>query len=483
MGPKKKGKGSKLARMSEEEKIRYLQHRAAIEEEARRRKEQLISTFMKNKLKHEEAFIRLNSAKINQQWRHLLRKYKCKELKDDMEALWKSFEKTLSLKNKLIDTLLLDLEDAETQYAMMFQSHTESIGKIIGLHEERLGKLFEMYKKDRENMLKTAAAVRTHIENDGARRCEHLQAIVFEMNERHMKEQKGAECSFTAKQDELRNQMLTEIEKSEEFQHSQLEMLWQTMQKILRDYNNSIAPMKVHYNTLCERDTNNSAELLKHCEFINKYSDIISILKQQLVLKQKEGDEEIKKLKKEQSYLLEKFQEFRNNVTKENNKAHTRLTKMSVTSTNIIEKVTEITEKGERLLQLNLNCQKYLTQMEKVLPSYCKGPILPVNDQEQNVKEEEDSKEAEEKVMSEPFDKLDNFWKQYNEVLLETQTMHLQHQSCLAENRQLKRLLRHYLNTLARPSSVPNISAARTEGVARTATSAVTRSQNNKKYM
>lgn len=47
MGPKKKGKGSKLARMSEEERMRYLQHRAAIEEEARRRKEQLIATFMK----------------------------------------------------------------------------------------------------------------------------------------------------------------------------------------------------------------------------------------------------------------------------------------------------------------------------------------------------------------------------------------------------------------------------------------------------
>lgn len=47
MGPKKKGKGNKLARMSEEERVRYLQHRAAIEEEARRRKEQLVATYLK----------------------------------------------------------------------------------------------------------------------------------------------------------------------------------------------------------------------------------------------------------------------------------------------------------------------------------------------------------------------------------------------------------------------------------------------------
>lgn len=44
---KKKGAGNKLARMSEEERARYLQHRAEIEEEARRRKQQLIAIFMK----------------------------------------------------------------------------------------------------------------------------------------------------------------------------------------------------------------------------------------------------------------------------------------------------------------------------------------------------------------------------------------------------------------------------------------------------
>lgn len=45
---KKKGKDkNKLARMTEEERQRYLQHRADMEEEAKRRKQQLIATFMK----------------------------------------------------------------------------------------------------------------------------------------------------------------------------------------------------------------------------------------------------------------------------------------------------------------------------------------------------------------------------------------------------------------------------------------------------
>lgn len=44
---KKKGATNKLARMSDEERARYLQHRADIEEETRRRKQQLIAIFMK----------------------------------------------------------------------------------------------------------------------------------------------------------------------------------------------------------------------------------------------------------------------------------------------------------------------------------------------------------------------------------------------------------------------------------------------------
>lgn len=50
MGGKKKSLAVKLAKMTDEERARYLQHRAEIEEEAKRRKEQLVSTFLKVRL-------------------------------------------------------------------------------------------------------------------------------------------------------------------------------------------------------------------------------------------------------------------------------------------------------------------------------------------------------------------------------------------------------------------------------------------------
>ena len=40
---RKKGKGNKFARMNEEERARYMQHRVEFELEAKRRKQQLIA--------------------------------------------------------------------------------------------------------------------------------------------------------------------------------------------------------------------------------------------------------------------------------------------------------------------------------------------------------------------------------------------------------------------------------------------------------
>lgn len=46
-GKKKKSLASRLARMSDDERVKYLQRKAEMEDEIRRKREQLISTFMK----------------------------------------------------------------------------------------------------------------------------------------------------------------------------------------------------------------------------------------------------------------------------------------------------------------------------------------------------------------------------------------------------------------------------------------------------
>lgn len=78
---------------------------------------------------------------------------------------------------------------------------------ILGLHEERLGKLFDIYENERNKMLKKAFVIRNDLLNSDKRRCEHLQAVIYEMNKQNKKKQDVADEAATAKEDELRNEV------------------------------------------------------------------------------------------------------------------------------------------------------------------------------------------------------------------------------------------------------------------------------------
>lgn len=48
------------------------------------------------------------------------------------QILWTTFEAAVITKNKVVESLLKDLEDAEVQYSMMLQNHVQVVDKLIG---------------------------------------------------------------------------------------------------------------------------------------------------------------------------------------------------------------------------------------------------------------------------------------------------------------------------------------------------------------
>nr|CAH7722930.1 unnamed protein product [Callosobruchus chinensis] len=178
-GKKKKNLASKLAKMSDEERARYLQHRAEIEEEAKRRKEQLIATFMKKKIKREEAFGRLNVAKINQNWHQILRKAKCKEMKEDVEHMRKWIDRVINHKNKTIAKLMEELEQAEEQYLNNFQSHSKHIDEIIEHQHQYIEKLKSEYESDLNDLIAVMDKEKQDISINAIEEEKHLQMILY----------------------------------------------------------------------------------------------------------------------------------------------------------------------------------------------------------------------------------------------------------------------------------------------------------------
>ena len=73
----KSGKKGKLAKMTEEERILYLEQKLLAEEEMRRKKEEMLTQYLKDRLSKEEQNTKFNMSKLQNQWRVIMRESKC----------------------------------------------------------------------------------------------------------------------------------------------------------------------------------------------------------------------------------------------------------------------------------------------------------------------------------------------------------------------------------------------------------------------
>ena len=73
--------------------VKYLERKMAEEEESKRRKEDMVSTFMKLKMRKEERFEALNVSKLMEHWRSLMRIAKSRDLQGDIRVLMDSFNR------------------------------------------------------------------------------------------------------------------------------------------------------------------------------------------------------------------------------------------------------------------------------------------------------------------------------------------------------------------------------------------------------
>lgn len=72
-------------------------------------------------------------AKINQEWRSILRNIKCVELRNEAKNVQTYFVDAFQRKNQTINRLLSELDEQEEMYVTLLHSHMDSINKLIGM--------------------------------------------------------------------------------------------------------------------------------------------------------------------------------------------------------------------------------------------------------------------------------------------------------------------------------------------------------------
>lgn len=90
----------------------------------------------------------LNTAKINEQWRYILRKIKCQQLYQDVENISNTFNEKINVKNYLISKLYNELEVNDLDHTNSQQTHIDIMDRLLKEHHQRVSCMHVTYLND-----------------------------------------------------------------------------------------------------------------------------------------------------------------------------------------------------------------------------------------------------------------------------------------------------------------------------------------------
>ncbi|KAM9229773.1 dynein regulatory complex subunit 2 [Dugong dugon] len=439
-------KGKKVP-LSDEEQLLLFQQKLLADEEMAKKKERLLSQFLKDKLAKEEHNSALNLNKINTQWRTVLREVKTKELHKDIEILSQTFERVVDCKDSVIKSLAKDLSEAEEQYAHALRSHLHNVDQLLALQRCRLNLLEESYNMELEALTKEFETERKMIIDQHEKEIRYLQDVFMAMEQNYIDTEYESKLEFQSMWDDLKNKNLEEKHFLRLQLENTVEDLWRRFQEALKNYTDATEDRKIAFETLKVKDEKSSKEIEAQMKKIQKLQDAIGVLKGKIMVHSRESEEQNQYIRDDKELVLVQLRKLKAQRTQARGVSQENLVKLTLESNATLKALRKIVDKGEKILKLAEICRKYETEEEKVLPFY--SSILTPEEQveiaENNL---EELTEELAKVMTD-YTGMENFWKRYNKVKLEQLSLQRRRTQLLEINEKLREMLKQYLDGIS----------------------------------
>ncbi|KAL0838642.1 hypothetical protein ABMA28_016722 [Loxostege sticticalis] len=436
----KKNKVNKLARMSDEERARYLQHRADLEEEARRRKRELIARFIKNKLDKEESYSRMNRAKINQEWRYILRKIKCKQMALDIQGMITSFNFLMERKDRLIQSLVTSIEDSDDQHRRAFQAHTENISYFLGIGTQRLDKLQAEYDYQKNILLENWDREEFDI-GDTQERAEFKLKLITYIQNRDFNAYK-AEMELkraTAKNDARleHEEQLRELCRPKQLE---IEAYWSKLREVYNSFLAQHKPMLAHYHSLREKDDFYRQDIARNDAHIQQATDLLMNLQREWIKTTNMISHKLAKMANHKEELSRRYWQMKKESKTHRSKGDSQMTVMVNASQDAIKRLEDFQEKLNKIMQLEEICRKYEHEDDE-------GFLKDLDDGG----EPEDFENLDGAMINEckEYSKMGKFLLKVNRVRVQTMCLRAEKAKLGKENVQLKLYIKRYLTDLA----------------------------------
>uniref|UniRef100_A0A8B9KZV7 Dynein regulatory complex subunit 2 n=1 Tax=Astyanax mexicanus TaxID=7994 RepID=A0A8B9KZV7_ASTMX len=355
----KKGAGGKQAAMTEEERLVYLQQKAQAEEDNARRKEDMLTQFLKDKLQKEERNSAINLHKLRQQWRTVLRQTRSVELRNDISVLSQTFERVLDCKESVIRSLVSDLSEAEQQSALACRAHLQCLDRLLELQKEQVAALALQWNKSLEELRSEFDTEREQIVMQNQQENAYLENVTFALDQQYAETNNEAAQEYYSTRDEIKNQE----------KHAIQLQLGGTIKELLRQYQQEQQSYKEALKVQKSLQTS-TKEMDQQMRHLQETQDSINTLRLQLTSSQKESEASARDLRAAREEVTCKTRQLRAKISVARAAERRKLANLTVHSNNTTKKLQDIVGKGEKLLRLAEMCRKLETEQEKVLPFY-----------------------------------------------------------------------------------------------------------------
>ncbi|XP_033927392.1 dynein regulatory complex subunit 2 [Melopsittacus undulatus] len=440
------------APMSAEDGLLLMQSRALAEEEAAKRKGELLTLFLKHKLAKEERSSGRSLHKLQAQWRAVLREARAEELRRDVLVLSGAFARVMDCKDGVIEALSAELEEAEEQHGRALRSHSLNVDRLLQLQRCRLACLEDGYRAQLQALQAAFEDERrTIVEQHEWERC-CLQDMALGTEQNQAKNDLDITLKFQSSRDDIKNESLQEKQYTRLQLGAKLEELWKQVQCALQGYAEATERQRVAFEALKQKEERSSREVETQAKKLQKLQGSITAVRSRLVALLRESEEQNRCMREEKEKVLRQLQELRTEMNQMGADAHDSLLRLTLQSSAALEALARVMEKAQRILRLAEMCRRMETEEEKVLPFY------PSSLEEE---EEEDARQVLQETPVEPlawavqdYVGLERFWQRFNKAKLEEQALERQRAALSRRNRRLRDLLRQYLAGVSVPQEV-----------------------------
>lgn len=461
----------KAKKETEEERQVRAEMQALQEEEDRRKREEQARLRLRQRQLNEERYAKINSIKIHNQWRKIMRLAKVEDLRKEIEILSQNHEREVDRKDAIIQMLDRDLEDAEEQYQMALRSHLTILDHLIDLQYTRIKALEEEFSNSLQALEDEFETERTEIVNAHTKQKKDMQDMMAAMEQQFTDAENDARQEFESQREEIKNRNSEEYNVLKISLESTIEELERHFEQAHQAYLASTDARTQSFRQLTKNDAASARIIEKRMRKLIRLQDSLAHWRTKIATNSREWEERNRSLRNEKDSMSRHYQDLKGGMNRFRSSEGNRLKQLSVNSGASIKELKNKLTLAEKILKLAELNRLSETEQEKVLPFYQpqaeeveegKKPA-PASMEEGEVPAAEGGKVMmcswgadENNTPVEEWDYLNRFLQRFNKVSLDKAAIDKESQRLSSENADLRIILKQYLDGISVNEDVIN---------------------------